>query len=325
MSEPAARDRNLSLELVRVTEAAALAAATHMGSGDHKEADTAAISAAHTLLSSLAISGTVCVGEGRKGEADHLFIGEEVGTGDGPDVDVAIVALEGASIVARGGPNAISTVAMVEGGSFLRVPSIYMNKIAVGPGVPKGTVNLDNSAADNLAALAEAKGVPVSDLVVCMLDRPRHKALLDEVRAAGARVRLILGGDVSGVIATALPESGVDMYMGIGAAPQGVIAAAGLRGFGGQMQGRLYARQDSDQQEAKDLGIEDFSQVFDETEMAGGNVTFAATGVTYGTLLQGIRRQKGTARSHSLVVRSLTGTHRYIEAHHDFTRRAPIT
>jgi len=145
------------------------------------------------------------------------------------------------------------------------------------------------------------------------------------VRAAGARVRLILGGDVSGVIATALPESGVDMYMGIGAAPQGVIAAAGLRGFGGQMQGRLFARQDSDQQEAKDLGIEDFGQVFDETEMAGGNVTFAATGVTYGTLLQGIRRQKGTASSHSLVVRSLTGTHRYIEAHHDFTRRAPIT
>jgi fructose-1,6-bisphosphatase II / sedoheptulose-1,7-bisphosphatase len=325
MSEPAARDRNLSLELVRVTEAAALAAATHMGSGDHKEADTAAISAAHTLLCSLAIKGTVCVGEGKKGESDHLFIGEEVGTGEGPDVDVAIVALEGASIVARGGPNAISTVAMVEGGSFLRVPSIYMNKIAVGPGVPNGTVNLDNSAADNLSALAEAKGVPVSDLVVCMLDRPRHKALLDEVRAAGARVRLILGGDVSGVIATALPESGVDMYMGIGAAPQGVIAAAGLRGFGGQMQGRLFARQDSDQQEAKDLGIEDFGQVFDETEMAGGNVTFAATGVTYGTLLQGIRRQKGTASSHSLVVRSLTGTHRYIEAHHDFTRRAPIT
>jgi fructose-1,6-bisphosphatase II / sedoheptulose-1,7-bisphosphatase len=325
MSEPAARDRNLSLELVRVTEAAALAAATHMGSGDHKEADTAAISAAHKLLSSLAIKGTICVGEGKKGESDHLFIGEEVGNGEGPDVDVAIVALEGASIVARGGPNAISTVAMVEGGSFLRVPSIYMNKIAVGPGVPKGIVSLDNSAAENLGALAKAKGVPVSDLVVCMLDRPRHKALLDEVRAAGARVRLILGGDVSGVIATALPESGVDMYMGIGAAPQGVIAAAGLRGFGGQMQGRLFARQDSDQQEAKNLGIEDFGQVFDEKEMAGGNVTFAATGVTYGTLLQGIRRQKGTASSHSLVVRSLTGTHRYIEAHHDFTRRAPIT
>ncbi len=325
MSEPAARDRNLSLELVRVTEAAALAAATHMGSGDHKEADTAAISAAHTLLSSLAIKGTICVGEGKKGESDHLFIGEEVGNGEGPDVDVAIVALEGASIVARGGPNAISTVAMAEGGSFLRVPSIYMNKIAVGPGVPKGIVSLDNSAAENLGALAKAKGVPVSDLVVCMLDRPRHKALLDEVRAAGARVRLILGGDVSGVIATALPESGVDMYMGIGAAPQGVIAAAGLRGFGGQMQGRLFARQDSDQQEAKNLGIEDFGQVFDEKEMAGGNVTFAATGVTYGTLLQGIRRQKGTASSHSLVVRSLTGTHRYIEAHHDFTRRAPIT
>jgi len=325
MSEPAARDRNLSLELVRVTEAAALAAAAHMGSGDHKTADEAAISAAHTLLHSLAIRGTVCVGEGNKSEAAHLYIGEEVGTGHGPEVDVAIVALEGSSIVARGGPNAISTVAMAEGGSFLRVPSIYMNKIAVGPGVPKGTVDLDKTAAENLSALADAKDVPVSDLVVCMLDRPRHKALLDEVRAAGAKVRLILGGDVSGVIATALPESGVDMYMGIGAAPQGVIAAAGLRGFGGQMQGRLYARQESDRQEASDLGVKDFDQIFDETEMAAGNVTFAATGVTYGTLLQGIRRQKGTASSHSLVVRSLTGTHRYIEAHHDFTRRAPIS
>ena len=158
-----------------------------------------------------------------------------------------------------------------------------------------------------------------------MLDRPRHKALLDEVRGAGARVRLILGGDVSGVIATAMPESGVDMYMGIGAAPQGVIAAAGLRGFGGQMQGQLYARQESDRQDANALGIEDFNRVYDETEMAAGNVTFAATGVTYGTLLQGIRRQKGIATSQSLVVRSLTGTHRYIEAHHDFTRRAPIS
>lgn len=324
MSEPAAIDRNLSLELVRVTEAAALAASAHMGSGDHQTADEAAISAAHNLLASLAIRGKICVGEGNEGEAQKFFIGEEVGTGSGPDVDVAIVALEGASILARGGPNAISTVAMAEGGGFLRVPSIYMNKIAVGPDVPKGTVELDKPASENLMALADAKGVPISDLVVCMLDRPRHKNLLDEVREAGARVRLILGGDVSGVIATAMPDSGVDMYLGIGAAPQGVMAAAGLRGFGGHMQGRLFARQDTDRQEANSLGIEDFDKVYDETEMAAGNITYAATGVTYGTLLQGVRRQKGAAISHSLLVRSLTGTHRYIEAHHDFTRRAPI-
>lgn len=307
-----------------MTEAAALAAASHMGSGDHKIADEAAIGAARTLLGSLAIKGTVCVGEGVKGEAEKLFIDEEVGTGQGPEVDVAIVALEGASIVSRGGPNAISTVAMAEGGGFLRVPSIYMNKIAVGPGVPKGVVDLKKTPTENLAALANNKGVPVSDLVVCMLDRPRHKALLDEVREAGARVRLILGGDVSGAIATAIPESGVDMYIGIGAAPQGVVAAAGLRGFGAQMQGQLFARQESDRDQAKALGIEDFDYVYDEIEMAAGNITFAATGVTYGTLLQGIRRQKGGATSHSLVVRSLTGTHRYIEAHHDFTRRSPV-
>jgi fructose-1,6-bisphosphatase II / sedoheptulose-1,7-bisphosphatase len=218
MSEPAAKDRNLSLELVRVTEAAALAAYRHMGSGDHMKADQAAIDAARSLLNSLAIDGTVRVGEGREGEVDKLFLDEKVGTGQGPEVDVAIVALEGASIVARGGPNAISTVAMAEGGSFLKVPDIYMNKIAVGPGLPEGVIDIDREPEENLKALAAAKSVPVSDLVVCMLDRPRHSPLLEKVRAAGARVRLILGGDVSAAIATALDDGGVDIYMGIGAA-----------------------------------------------------------------------------------------------------------
>lgn len=324
MSEPAAKDRNLSLELVRVTEASALAAYRHMGSGDHMQADQAAISAAHALLDSLAIDGTICVGEGLKGEAEKLYIDEKVGTGEGPKVDVAIVALEGASIVSRGGPNAISTVAMAEGGGFLKVPDIYMNKIAVGPGLPEGVIDIDREPADNLKALAKAKKVPVSDLVVCMLDRPRHGPLLDKVRAAGARIRLILGGDVSAVISTALPEGGVDLYMGIGGAPQGVLGAAALRAFGGQMQGKLFARRDDDKAQAFNVGIEDFDRVYTERDMATGNITFAATGVTYGALLHGIRALAGGAASHSLVIRSLTGTYRYIEAHHDFTRRPPV-
>lgn len=324
MSEPAARDRNLSLELVRVTEAAALAAARHMGSGDQMEADQAAINAAQTMLASLAIDGTIRIGEGKEGEAERLFIGEKVGTGNGPEVDVAIVALEGASIVARGGPNAISTVAIAEGGGFLRVPEIYMDKIAVGPGLPKGVIDIDRDPVDNLKALAAAKAVPISDLVVCMLDRPRHGPLLEKVREAGARVRLILGGDVSAIIASALPEGGIDMYLGIGGAPQGVLAAAGLRGFGGQIQGRLFARRDEDRILAKEMGIDDFDRIYDETDLAAGNVTFAATGVTYGAMLSGVRNTQGGAMSHSLVVRSLTGTHRYIEAHHDFTRRPPV-
>lgn len=324
MSEPAAKDRNLSLELVRVSEAAALAAANHMGSGDQMDADQAAIGAAHALLSSLAIDGTVCVGEGREGEVDKFYIGEKVGTGIGPEVDVAIVALEGASIVARGGPNATSTVAMAEGGAFLKVPDIYMDKIAVGRGLPKDVINIEKDPVENLQSLADAKGVKVSDLVVCMLDRPRHGALLEKVRGAGARVRLILGGDVSAIIATSLPEGGIDMYLGIGGAPQGVLAAAGLRGFGGQIQGRLFARRDEDRALAKEIGIEDFDRIYSEQEMASGNVTFAATGVTYSAMLKGVHRTPTGASSHSLVVRSLTGTYRYIEAHHDFTRRPPI-
>ena len=324
MSEPAAKDRNLSLELVRVTEAAALAAWRHMGSGDHMQADQAAIGAAHELLGSLAINGTICVGEGREGEAEKFFLNETVGTGEGPNVDVAIVALEGASILARGGPNATSTAAMVEGGAFLKVPDIYMDKIAIGPGLPSGLVDIDRSPEENLKALADAKSVPVSDLVVCMLDRPRHGSLLEKVREAGARVRLILGGDVAGAMAAALPEGGVDMYLGIGGAPQGVLAAAGLRGFGGQMQGRLFARRDEDRKIAHDIGIEDFDKVYTEQDMASGSVTFAATGVTYGPMLNGIRSLSGGAISQSLVVRSLTGTYRVIEANHDFTRRPPV-
>ena len=299
MSEPVAKDRNLSLELVRVTEAAALAAAGHMGSGDEKAADLAAISAAHRLFASLNIDGTICVGEGRKSECDQFFIGEKIGNSHGPQVDVAIVA-------------------------FLKVPEIYMDKIAVGPGVPDGVIDLEREPVENLKALAECRGVPVSDLVVCMLDRPRHSVLLEKVRDAGARVRLILGGDVSGVIGSALPEGGIDMYLGIGGAPQGVLGAAGLRGFGGRMQARLIARRDEDRTIANEMGIEDFDRIYSETDMAGGNVTFAATGVTYGAMLKGVDKTVAGATSQSVVVRSVTGTYRYIETHHDFTRRQPV-
>jgi len=320
MAEPAANDRNLSLELVRVTEAAALAAYRHMGSGDQVEADGAAIAAAHAMLASIAIKGTVSVGEGKKGDAKKLYTGEKVGTGQGPVAEVGIVALEGASIVARGGPNAISTIAMAEGGSILKVPEIYMNKLAVGPGVPADAIDIDKPVAENLSNLADARGVDVSDLVVCMLDRPRHNPLLEEVREAGARVRLILGGDVSAAIATALDSGGVDMYVGIGGAPQGVLSAAALRGFGGQMQCRLFARRDEDKTAAKEAGIEDFDKVYTAEEMASGNVTFAATGVTYGAVLEGVRTLRTGATSHSLVVRSSSGTYRFIEAHHDLSR-----
>ncbi|MDA0998315.1 MAG: class II fructose-bisphosphatase [Proteobacteria bacterium] len=323
MNEPPAPDRNLSLEMVRVTEAAALAAARHMGSGDPKIADRAAIEAAHRVLESNAIDGTIKIGESGDGEAKHLCVGDRIGRRVGPEVDVAVVALEGASIVARGGPNALSVVAMAESGSFLKVPEIYMDKIAVGPGLPAGVIDISKDPLDNLKAVAEAKRMPISDMVICVLDRPRHNALLDQIRAAGARVRLILGGDVSAVVATALPEAGVDMYLGIGGAPEGVIAAAALRGVGGQMQGRLVYRRDEDRTAAAAAGIKDFERVYGTEDMAGGNVTFAATGVTYGALLRGVRTIPGGAVSHSLVIRSMTGTFRYIEAHHDFVRRPP--
>ena len=239
MAKDVVSDRNLALESVRVTESAALAAYNFMGGGDEKAVDQAAVSAMHRTLNRLALDGTVRIGEGAEGEAEKLYVGETLGTGDGPKVDIALVALEGTTIVARGGPNALAVIAMAEDGGFLTVPNIYMDKIAVGPGLPDGIVDLDNEPADNLAALADAKGTKVTDLVVCMLDRPRHGKMIAKIRDAGARIRLILDGDVIGVIATSQVEAGVDMYLGIGAAPQGVLAAAALRGVEGQMQGRI--------------------------------------------------------------------------------------
>ncbi len=320
MAKDVVSDRNLALESVRVTESAALAAYNFMGGGDEKAVDQAAVSAMHRTLNRLALDGTVRIGEGAEGEAEKLYVGETLGTGDGPKVDIALVALEGTTIVARGGPNALAVIAIAEDGGFLTVPNIYMDKIAVGPGLPDGIVDLDNEPADNLAALADAKGTKVTDLVVCMLDRPRHAELIAKIRETGARIRLIQDGDVSGVIAATQPEAGVDIFLGIGGAPQGVLAAAALRGVGGQMQGRLVFRNNDQRTEAQRLGIEDLERKYATEDMASGNVTFAATGVTYSDMLEGVRHVPGGAITHSMVLRSTTGTLRFIEGHHDFIR-----
>ncbi|MCH7936184.1 MAG: class II fructose-bisphosphatase [Proteobacteria bacterium] len=325
MAKDVVSDRNLALESVRVTESAALAAYDFMGGGDEKAVDQAAVNAMHKTLNRLALDGTVRIGEGAEGEAEKLYVGETLGTGDGPKVDIALVALEGTTIVARGGPNALAVIAMAEDGGFLTVPNIYMDKIAVGPGLPDGVVDLDNEPADNLTALADAKGAKVTDLVVCMLDRPRHAELIAKIRETGARIRLIQDGDVSGVIAATQPEAGVDIFMGIGGAPQGVLAAAALRGVGGQMQGRLVFRGNDQRAEAQAMGIEDLKRKYGTEDMASGNVTFAATGVTYSDMLEGVRLVPGGAVTHSMVLRSMTGTLRFIEGHHDFIRGAAKT
>ena len=314
-------DRNLALEVVRVTEAAALSASRLMGRGDEKEADQVAVDAMRQALNSLAIDGTVVIGEGERDEAPMLFIGEEVGTKDGPKIDIALDPLEGTTITAKGLTNALAVVAMAEEGGFLNSPDVYMDKIAVGGGLPVDLVDIDNKPADNLKNLAKAKGLDVSDLVACILDRPRHEEVVARVREAGARIMLISDGDISGVIATSQPESGVDIYFGIGGAPEGVLAAAALRCIGGQMQGRLQFRNDDERGRATRCGITDFDRKYSLEELASGDVMFAATGVTNGSLLRGVRRFAGGAMTHSLVMRSRSGTVRYIEAKHNFIRK----
>ena len=311
-------DRNLALEAVRVTEAAALRASLLMGRGDEKLADQAAVDAMRQALNSLVIDGTVVIGEGERDEAPMLYIGEKVGTGKGPKVDIALDPLEGTTITAKGGPNALAVIAFADQGGFLNAPDVYMDKIAVGGGLPEGIVDLDESPAANLRALAKAKNAEVSDLLVCILDRPRHTELIAKVRETGARIMLITDGDVSGVIATSQPESGVDMYVGSGGAPEGVLAAAALQCIGGQMQGRLLFRNDDEKNRAVRWGVKDLNRKYGINDLAHGNVMFAATGVTTGNLLKGVRRFAGGAYTHSVVMRSATGTVRYIEAHHNF-------
>ena len=315
---PHALDRNLALEVVRVTEASALAASRFVGRGDEKAADEAASEAMIQALNSLSMAGKVINGGG-------LTLGESVGTGSGPKVDIVLTAIEGATICAKGGQNAISVIAATEEGSFLHVPAgVYMEKLAVGPGLPQGVIDLTVSPEDNLINVAAAKGVSVADLTVCMLDRPRHGDLLGRIYEAGARVVLIDDGDVSGAIAVGLPQTGIDLYMGSGGAAEGVLAAAGLKCLAGQMQCRLLLRGDDDRAKARAAGVKDPHAVWSIADMVKGEVMFAATGITDGNLLDGIRLRPGGATSHSLVMRSATGTLRTMTSHHDFTRHAQL-
>ena len=317
-------DRNLALEAVRVTEAAALAASRLMGRGDEKAADQAAVDAMRQALNGLPIEGTVVIGEGERDEAPMLYIGERVGAG-GPKIDIALDPLEGTTITAKGGANALAVIAMAQSGGFLNAPDVYMDKIATGPGLPEGVVDLDKAPEVNLRDLAHARSIEIRDLVVCILDRPRHAELIAKVRAAGARIMLISDGDVSGVIATARPESGIDLYMGSGGAPEGVLAAAALRCIGGQMQGRLLFRNDEERGRAQRLGMSDLNRKYNMLDLANGDVMFAATGVTDGSMLRGVRRYGNSAVTHSMVMRSKTGTVRLVEAHHNWSIKRPPT
>ena len=307
-------DRVLSIEIARVTEAAAIACARFTGRGDEMAADKAAVDAMRTALAKLNICGRVVIGEGEMDEAPMLYIGEEVGTGDGPEVDIAVDPLECTTICAKAMPNALAVLAIAEKGGLLKAPDMYMDKIAIGPGYEPGLVDLDATPADNLNALAKAKGVPVSNLRACILDRPRHANLIAQVREAGAGVQLIPAGDIAGVIwATDPDKSGVDIYLGSGGAPEGVLAAAALRCVGGQMQGRLKPMSNDDVRRAQAMGIEDIAKKYDLAEMASGDAIFSATGVTDGSLINGVHFGKGIVRTETLVMRSHTGTVRRIK------------
>jgi fructose-1,6-bisphosphatase II / sedoheptulose-1,7-bisphosphatase len=307
-------DRVLSIEIARVTEAAAIAAARLRGRGDVKGADGAAVDAMRRELAKLSIRGRVVIGEGEMDEAPMLYIGEEVGTGEGPRVDIAVDPLEGTTICAKAMPNALAVLAISAEGGLLHAPDMYMNKIAVGPGYPEGIVDLDRSARDNLEALAKAKGVPVSEITACILDRPRHSDLIAEVRKAGAGIQLIPDGDIAGVIWTTDPaKTNVDIYLGSGGAPEGVLAAAALRCIGGQMQGRLLPLKDEEKRRAKEMGIDDIDRKFSMAEMASADVIFSATGVTDGSLLEGVHFRQGFAETETVVMRAATGTVRRIK------------
>ncbi len=311
-------DRNLALEMVRVTEAAALSCARLMGVGDANAADQAAVDAMRRALNAIDFDGTVVIGEGERDEAPMLYIGEKVGKGGDIKVDIALDPLEGTSLCATGGPNAISVIAIAEQGHFLHAPDTYMDKIAVGPeGV--GIIDIAKSPTWNLQELARAKEYKVQDLTAIVLDRDRHKELIREIREAGARIKLIGDGDVSAAISTCEPKSGVDILFGIGGAPEGVLGAAALRCLGGDFQGRLKPRNNEEIERAKKMGIDDINRVFKINELASGrDVMFAATGVTNGDYLKGVRFFGGGAHTHSLVMRSLSRTVRYIEATHHF-------
>lgn len=315
-------DRNLALEVVRVTEAAALAASMLVGRGDKEAADQVAVDAMRDALNSLNIRGRVVIGEGERDEAPMLYIGEEVGTGHGPRIDIALDPLEGTEITAAGGPNAMAVVAMTDEGGFLNAPDVYMQKIAVGAGINPNVLDLDAPIGDVLQKLAKEKDAKVNDLMICILDRPRHDDIIRGVREAGARITLIGDGDVSAVIATSEPDTGIDLYVGTGGAPEGVLGAAALQCIGGAMLGRLVFRNNDERDRAERWGITDLNKIYTTDDLAkGDNVMFAATGVTDGTMLRGVRRNAGGAKTYSLVMRSKSGTVRRIEATHNFKRK----
>lgn len=311
-------DRVLVLEMVRVTEAAAIAASALVGRGDEKAADAAAVEAMREALNGLYMDGTVVIGEGERDEAPMLYIGEKVGSaiGSGPKIDIALDPLEGTTICATAGPNSLAVLAIAEEGGLLNAPDVYMDKIAVGPGYPEGVIDLDKSATENVKAVAAAKGVQPSEIIACVLNRPRHEKLVAELRALGVGIVLIGDGDVAGVIATTNPDTTIDIYMGSGGAPEGVLAAAALRCVGGQFKGRLLFRNDDERARAAKWGVTDLNKQYDLTELARGDCIFAATGVTDGSLLEGVKRQKGKMTTESVVMRASSGTVRWVKGEH---------
>ncbi|HMT46340.1 MAG: class fructose-bisphosphatase [Pseudomonadota bacterium] len=312
-------DRVLVLEMVRVTEAAAIGASKLIGRGDEKAADHAAVEAMRAALNELAMDGTVVIGEGERDEAPMLFIGEKVGSaqGTGPKIDIALDPLEGTTITAKAGPNALAVLAVAEEGNLLNAPDVYMDKLAVGPGYPDGIISLANTPTENVKLVAAAKGVQPNEIIVCVLDRPRHADLIAELRGLGCGVVLIGDGDVAGVMAVANPETTIDLYMGSGGAPEGVLAAAALRCVGGQFNGRLLFRNDDERARARKWGIEDLNKIYTRDELAKGDCIFAATGVTDGSLLKGVKRMKdGLITTQSVVMRASSGTVRWVSGEH---------
>ncbi len=307
-AEPKFYDRMLSLGLARVAEQAAIASADWIGRGDEKAADQAAVNAMREQLNQLEIAGVVVIGEGERDEAPMLYIGEEVGTGNGPGVDIALDPLEGTTLTAKDMPNALTVIAMGPRGTMLHAPDVYMDKLAVGPGLPTDVVSMEMSPSERVVALAAAKGCAPADVTVCVLERPRHDEMVAEIRSTGASIRLITDGDVAGVMHCAEPGTGIDMYMGKGGAPEGVLAAAALKCMGGQIWGRLTFRNDDEKGRAEKAGITDLTKIYARDDMCTSDVIFAATGVTGGTLLPGIKREPGWVTTETLLMRSKTGS-----------------
>jgi len=308
-------DRILTLELVRVTERAAVASSLLVGRGDEKEADQAAVDAMRKELNKLDIRGEVVIGEGERDEAPMLYIGEKVGTGKGPEVDIALDPLEGTTLTAKGQADALTTIAMAEKGSLLNAADVYMDKIAIGPGYAPGIINLDNSPTDNILAISSAKGVKPSEITVCVMDRERHKDLINELRNLDVKISLITDGDVQGIIATTNPSTNIDIYIGRGGAPEGVLAAAALRCVGGQMEGRLHFRNEVEIGRARKVGIDDLDKKYNLDGLASGPAIFTATGVTTGSLLDGVRFNNNYVSTHTLIMNSIDASVQKLRSH----------